>query len=103
ALMVFTIGQRILPAFCGMRLLWSKELMLWSLVLLNAGCLLRVAMEPLAYELDWQVSWRLLPVSAVIELTAVALFAANLIGTLLQKPAHLRQQGDSISSSGSPA
>ncbi|HET7103468.1 MAG TPA: NnrS family protein, partial [Terracidiphilus sp.] len=47
ALMVFTIGQRILPAFCGMRLLWSKELMLWSLVLLNAGCLLRVAMEPL--------------------------------------------------------
>ncbi len=30
--MVFTIGQRVLPAFCEMRLLWSKGLMFWSLV-----------------------------------------------------------------------
>jgi uncharacterized protein involved in response to NO len=94
AVMVFTIGQRVLPAFCGMRLLWSKELMLWSLALLNAGCLLRVSMEPLAYELDWQIAWNLLPVSAVIELSAVTLFALNLVGTLMQKPAHLRQLSD---------
>lgn len=94
AVMVFTIGQRVLPAFCGMRLLWSKELMFWSLALLNLGCLLRVSMEPLAYERDWQIAWRLLPVSAVIELTAVTLFALNLAGTLMQKPAHLRQVND---------
>ena len=100
ALMVFTIGQRVLPAFCGMRLLWSTELMFWSLALLNCGCLLRVSMEPLAYEVDWQIAWRLLPVSAVIELTAVTLFVLNLIGTLMQRPAHLRQRSDSISDAG---
>lgn len=68
--------------------------MFWSLALLNLGCLLRVSMEPLAYEGDWQIAWRLLPVSAVIELTAVTLFALNLVGTLMQQPAHLRQASD---------
>lgn len=91
ALMVFTIGQRVLPAFCGMRLLWCTEFMFWSLALLNFGCLLRVGMEPLAYEYDLPIAWHLLPVSAVIELTAVTLFALNIVGTLLQRPAHLRQ------------
>lgn len=100
AVMVFTIGQRVLPAFCGMRLLWSKELMFWSLTLINLGCLLRVSMEPLAYELDWQIAWKLLPVSAVIELSAVTLFAVNLVGTLMQRPAHLRQLSDPVSNRG---
>lgn len=103
ALMVFTIGQRVLPAFSGMRLLWSKELMFLSLALLNLGCLLRVSMEPLAYELDWQIAWGLLPVSAVIELAAVVLFALNLIGTLMQRPAHLRHAQQSVSGLGGSA
>jgi uncharacterized protein involved in response to NO len=60
----------------------------------NAGCLLRVSMEPLANELDWQLGWRLLPVSAVIELTAAVLFALNLVGTLMQRPAHLLRSGE---------
>jgi len=97
---VFTIGQRVLPAFCGMRLLWSKELMFWSLALLNLGCLLRVSLEPVAYERDWQIAWRLLPVSAVVELTAVTLFALNLVGTLMQRPAHLRQTSDRLQTLG---
>ncbi len=100
AAMVFAIGQRVLPAFCGMRVLWSKELMFWSLALLNLGCLLRVSTEPLAYGLDWQIAWRLLPVSAVIELTAVTLFALNLMGTLMQKPALLRQAINPVSDAG---
>lgn len=103
ALMVFTIGQRVLPAFCGMRLLWSKELMFLSLALLNLGCLLRVSMEPLAYELDSQLAWRLLPVSGVIEMAAVTLFALNLAGTMMQRPAHLRHAETSISSIGGSA
>ena len=100
AVMVFTIGQRVLPAFCGMRLLWSKELMIWSLALLNLGCLLRVSMEALAYELDWQIAWKMLPVSAVIELTAVTLFAINLVGTLMQRPAHLRRLSNPVFNQG---
>lgn len=94
AVMVFAIGQRILPAFSGMRVLWSTGLMFWSLALLNLGCLLRVSMEPLAYELDWPIAWNLLPISAVTELTAVTLFALNLIGTLFTQPPHLRSCKD---------
>jgi hypothetical protein len=88
--MVFVIGQRVLPAFCGMRILWSTRLMFWSLLLLHLGCLLRVTLEPLAYEGYWDFAWKLLPYSAVVELTAIVLFAANIIGTLLHPPAHLR-------------
>lgn len=88
--MVFVIGQRLLPAFCGMRTLWSPKLMLWSLLLLHLGCTLRVTLEPLAYEKSWQFGWKLLPVSAIVELTAVSLFAWNIFATLMQPPAHLR-------------
>jgi uncharacterized protein involved in response to NO len=86
ATMVFAIGQRVLPAFCGMRLLYSKRLMLASLVLLNVGCLLRVAAEIPAYEANLQIAWRILPVSAVTELTAVIFFALNLGITLILPP-----------------
>ena len=41
--MVFCVGQRVLPSFCGMRVLWSPRLMLWMLILLMTGCTLRVA------------------------------------------------------------
>jgi uncharacterized protein involved in response to NO len=90
AAMVFVIGQRILPPFCGMRILWSTRLMLWSLLLLQIGCALRVLSEPLAYEGYWRFAWKLLPCSAVVELAAVTLFAWNIFATLLQPPAHLR-------------
>jgi hypothetical protein len=84
--MVFAIGQRVLPAFCGMRLLYSKGLMWASLVILNLGCLLRVASEVPAYEADLRAAWSILPVSAVTELTAVTLFALNLGITLMLPP-----------------
>ncbi len=96
--MVFAIGQRVIPAFCGMRVLWSTRLMFWSLALLHLGCALRVTMEPLAYENYWVFAWKLLPYSAVVELTAVVLFAVNIVGTLLQPPAHLRPEIHSIAS-----
>jgi hypothetical protein len=88
--MVFVIGPRILPAFCGMKILWSKQLMFWSLLLLSTGCFLRVSSEPLAYENLWKPAWKVLPVSAMIELTAVSLFAVNIVVTLLLPAAHLR-------------
>lgn len=90
--MVFVIGPRVLPAFCGMRILWSKGLMFWALLLLHIGCALRVMAEPLAYEKNVPIGWHVLPVSAVIELVAVSLFALNLGVTLLQPPAHLRKE-----------
>lgn len=83
ATMVFAIGQRVLPAFSGMRLLYSKKLMFASLAVLNLGCLLRVASEIPAYEANLPAAWRILPISAVTELTAVTLFAFNLGITLV--------------------
>jgi hypothetical protein len=88
--MVFAIGQRVLPAFAGMRVLYSPRLMLASLLLLNAGCLLRVSTEILAYENYWPAAWNALPWSAICELTAVTVFAANMLLTFKQPPAHLR-------------
>lgn len=90
--MVFAIGQRVLPAFCGMRVLFSPVLMFAALASLNAGCFLRVGSEIGAYEGYLPALWSVLPVSAIIEMTAMTLFAANLFVTFGQDPPHLRYQ-----------
>ena len=77
-MMVFAIGQRVLPAFCGMKILFSPTLMLWSLLLLNLGCALRVVSEIPAYEGYSLTTWRVLPISALTKLVAVSLFAFNI-------------------------
>lgn len=59
--------------------------MRWSLILLTAGCTLRVFSEPLAYAGLASWAWRILPISAFIELSAVLLFALN-IGQTLATP-----------------
>jgi hypothetical protein len=86
ATMVFAIGQRVLPAFSGMRLLFSSRLMGASLLVLAVGCFLRVSSEVLAYQEIAQFAWKWLPASAVCELTAVTLFAVNMCATFLSKP-----------------
>lgn len=86
ATMVFSIGQRVLPAFSGMRLLFSTRLMFVSLLLLTAGCLLRVSSEILAYQGFAVWAWSWLPISAVAEMTAVTVFAINLLLTFLSRP-----------------
>lgn len=93
--MVFAIGQRILPAFGGARVLYSPRLMLASLAALTLGCALRVGSEIPAYEGYSQIAWHVLPCSAVIELLAVSLFAANLFATFARPPAHLDARRDS--------
>ena len=82
ATMVFSIGPRILPHFTGVQVIFSKRLMFLSLLLLQTGCLLRVTSEPLAYEGILPFAWKVLPISGVLELSAVLLFAANLSLTL---------------------
>lgn len=86
ATMVFSIGQRILPAFSGMRLLFSTKLMFLSLLLLAIGCFLRVSSEIIAYQGFGTWAWSWLPVSAVTEMTAVTIFAINLIFTFNSRP-----------------
>ncbi len=86
ALMIFCVGQRILPAFSGMRLLFSTRLMFLSLLLISIGCAIRVGAEVLAYQGYAASAWSWLPTSAVIELTAVTLFAINILASFASKP-----------------
>src|ERR1035441_10084785 len=86
ATMVFSVGQRVLPAFSGMRLLFSPQLMFLGLLLLTVGCLLRVGSEILAYREFAHAAWTWLPVSAVTEMTAVTIFAVNLLATFAVRP-----------------
>jgi len=78
----FTIGSRVLPAFFNVRRLWSTRVMAASLLLLNIGCTIRVVSQILAYEQFSTHAWPALGVSAIIEMTAVTLFAANMLLTL---------------------
>ena len=87
AMMVFAVGQRVLPAFAGMKLLFSPRLMLAASSLLSLGCLLRVSCEILAYQGYAAWAWQVLPASAVIELSAVSVFALNLVLTFRRAPA----------------
>jgi len=82
ATMVFSIGPRILPHFGGVERIYSKRLMLLALLFLQVGCTLRVSSEPLAYEGIAQFAWKTLPISGVLELTGVLIFAVNLALTM---------------------
>lgn len=88
ATMILSVGQRVLPAFAGMRLLWSPKLMFVGLSLLTVGCALRVSCEVLAYQDYAKWAWSMLPASALIELTALTVFMTNILGTFLPQPSH---------------
>jgi uncharacterized protein involved in response to NO len=86
AMMVFCVAQRVLPAFSGMRLLFSPGLMFAGLVLLSVGCILRVSGEVLAYQEIVTAAWVWLPYSAILELFAVSVFTTNLFLTFMRDP-----------------
>jgi hypothetical protein len=86
--MILAVGQRILPAFAGMRLLWSPRLMFVGLFLLTLGCTLRVSCEVLAYQGYASWAWHLLPTSALIELAALSLFTLNMLCTFVLQKSH---------------
>lgn len=92
AITVLCVGQRILPAFAGMRLLWSTRLMFAGLLLLATGCVLRVSSEILAYEHYAQWAWSTLPLSAILELLGITSFAMNIFGTFILEPSHAQKQ-----------
>lgn len=92
AVMVFSVGQRILPAFAGMRLLWSTKLMFASVALLGLGCTLRVSCEVLAYQGYAEWAWSVLSISALFELAGVTAFGMNILGTFFLEPSHVAKE-----------
>src|SRR5579883_1508138 len=99
--MVFSIGQRVLPAFAGMKKLWSPRLMLLASSLLTIGCTLRVSCEVLAYQGYALWAWRILPCSAVIELSAVTAFALDMAVSFASSKASTQQAGIAVQASAS--
>jgi uncharacterized protein involved in response to NO len=92
AVMILSVGQRILPAFAGMRLLWSTKLMFAGLALVTVGCTLRVSCEILAYQGYAAWAWSVLPVSALCELAGLTIYAINILGTFILEPSHAQKQ-----------
>ena len=92
AVMILSVGQRILPAFAGMRLLWSTKLMFAGLALVTLGCTLRVSCEVIAYQGYGAWAWSVLPVSALCELAGLTVFAINIFGTFILEPSHAQKQ-----------
>ena len=92
AVMVLCVGQRILPAFAGMRLLWSTRLMFTGLFLLSLGCAFRVSSELLAYQNYANWAWSVLPISAFLELAGITAFAMNIFATFILEPSHVQKQ-----------
>lgn len=84
AMLIFCVAPLILPSFLAGRELRSARLMGLSLWLLAVGCFLRVTSESVAYSSSGGLSWKLLPVSAIFELTAVCVFVLNLAWTMAQ-------------------
>jgi len=50
-------------------------------LLLQMGCTLRVSSEPLAYEGILPAAWNVLPISGILELAGVLVFATNIVLT----------------------
>ena len=59
-----------------------------GLLLLTIGCALRVSSEVLAYQGYAAWAWHVLPVSALTELSALSVFATNLLCTFFLQPSH---------------
>jgi uncharacterized protein involved in response to NO len=94
ATLIFCVAPLILPSFLGGRELRSTTLMGASLWILTVGCALRVSSEALAYSSPGGLGWRLLPVSAFLELLAVCIFVLNMGMTMAQRlPAWFGESG----------
>ena len=88
--LILGVGQRLLPILGHDLLAWPR-LVVPIFVLIAAGNALRVAAE--LATLAWPIAFRILPASAVLELTALALFAANIFRTLWPRPDPLLRTG----------
>lgn len=88
--LILGVGQRLLPILSHDLLAWPR-LVVPIFVLIAAGNALRVAGE--LATLAWPAVFRVLPVSAILELTALALFAANIARTLWPRRDSLLRTG----------
>ncbi len=88
--LILGVGQRLLPILGHTLLAWPR-LVAPTFVLIAAGNLLRVVSEMAT--LSFAPSFAIMPFSALLELTALTLFAANIVRTLWPAPDPLVRTG----------
>lgn len=88
--LILGVAQRLMPVL-GQTLLAWPQLVRPIFVLIVVGNLWRVASE--LATVAWPIAYRIMPVSALFELAALALFAANCLRTLWPPPDSLLQRG----------
>jgi hypothetical protein len=88
--LILGVGQRLLPILSHDLLAWPR-LVVPTFVCIATGNALRVSGELAA--LAWPITFRLLPASAILELTALSLFAVNIFRTLWPMPDPLLRTG----------
>jgi len=88
--LILGVGQRLVPILGHDLLAWPR-LVVPTFGLIAAGSALRVVAE--LGTLAWPPAFRILPASAVLELGALALFAANLLRTLWPRQDPLLRTG----------
>jgi hypothetical protein len=94
--LILGVAQRLLPVL-GQTLLAWPQLVRPIFALIASGNLLRVGSElATAY---WPIAYRIMPVSAILELTALALFAANCLRTMWPRRDALLRTGAVTSTS----
>jgi uncharacterized protein involved in response to NO len=88
--LILGVGQRLLPILGHELLAWPR-LVVPIFVLIAAGNAIRVAAE--LATLAWPIAFRILPASAILELTALVFFSANVFRTLWPRPDPLIRTG----------
>ncbi len=88
--LILGIGQRLLPILSHDLLAWPK-LVVPTFALIAIGNTLRVTLQ--LATIVWPAVYRILPISALFELTALSLFTANAIRTLWPRKDPLLRTG----------
>lgn len=88
--LILGVGQRLIPILSHDLLAWPR-LVVPTFALIAVGNALRVVGE--LATLKWPVWFRFLPISALLELTALSLFAANAFRTMWPPPDPLLRTG----------
>ena len=89
AQMVLGVASRVVPNFTG-KALWSPSARDAAFYLLNASMLVRALEVPIGFGV-WAQAWNFIAWSGPLGVTAMLLFALNIIMTIRQQPAALRQ------------
>jgi hypothetical protein len=87
--MVLGVASRVVPNFTG-KPLWSVKARDAAFYLLNASILVRALELPIGFGF-WVDAWSYIALAGPLGVTAMVLFAINIVMTVRQQPSHIAQ------------